>query len=620
MYLGISCALLVANGYLSARLAGLHSLWEKYIGTFILALAQMIVITLTLGMIPGWYRALPLTAATAIIFVLLLVICFRKGCLAKESYDSNDKSYIKSFVLVLAVTLPVWLWEFFNGVLLPPIYWDELYYHLFYPAVWARDGYIHFFDMSNTFVAGYPANLDLISGWTMVMTGTDVWAELTGLPFVFLGIAVLFAFCKRLDICPRNSFWAGLLFATTPLVIFHSKAAYIDLPVSVLFGSAIYFLFLYFREGRLNYLIIGAVTMGIIVGAKYSGPYMAIAGLIPIIYRGCITRKRLFRPSWIKIIAYYCIPVILLGSFFYIRNLILFGNPFYPMTLRIWGVTIFEGLYFTDAFNFTAPESSWVTLAKALIETEPLPLIDSFYAGFGPQLIVMAIPAFFLFLINDKQWRTPVIIIFIIPLFISIASLPAKYPRYLIHINLFLLPFIAWMFGKLPSWPGRILKALAVCCALYSVLIATPMYHVGVQDYEIAANSIWSVNQVSEGHFYKYITDFNEIKGGPLRMATGTTIQSYSLLGENWQNQIFYIQPTTEEEWIKEMLDKNIDLFICDFIGYDNPELKWIADNPEYFKLIYSSHPYYVYLVIPGDSEHQNFVDKLGAYQMEEHI
>ncbi len=619
MYLGISCAFLLINGYMLAILLSIRSLWEKYIATFILALSQLIIISLTIGIIPGGYKPLPLTLSTVLIFIILLIICIIKGSFKVRERNLHDKFYFKYYILVLGLTFPIWSWEFFNGILLPPIYWDELYYHLFYPGVWARDGYIHFFGNSNPFVAGYPANLDLITGWTMATTGNDVWAELIGLPFVLLGVAVVFAFCKSMEILPKHSFWAGLLFATTPLVIFHSKSAYIDLPVSVLFGASIYFLYLYAKGGREIYIIIGAIGMGILVGAKYSALYMVIVGILPIIYRWYITRKSIFKFNWEKVILYYGIPVVILGAFFYIRNIILFGNPFYPMKFEAFGVVIFDGIYTLNAFDFIASENSWVTLIKAIIETQEEVFLDSFYGGFGPQLILLAIPAIILFLIKEKEKRNLIIITIILPVLIIVAASPAKYPRYLIFLNLLFLPFFAWMLSKFSGIYRYLLQVVVILCIVYSVIIATPLYIPEIKRIDDAAESIWSLNQVNQ--LFDYIDTLNEIKGDSLLLTTGGLInQSYPLLGKEWQNDVIYIEPTSEKEWLRDILDSNIDVIIFHYNGIEVPEKEWVEKNNEYFQLIYTKNLFSVYLLIPGDIDHKEFIDNVNEYLLEEEL
>lgn len=584
-------------------------------GTAVLALAQMVLTSLTVGLLPGGYRPLPLLGANALVFIALFVWCLWTGRFSfRKGLAPEERPYVVAIAAVIGVTLPVWLWELLNGLLLPPVYWDELYYHLVAPAVWARDGQIHFFATGNPFVAGYPANFGLIPGWMMVMTGNDVWADLTGFPFVFLGLMVVIAYCRRLGVSPWHSFWAGLLFVTTPMVIFHSKAAYIDLPLSVVFGVASYFLYLYAADGRRRHLVTAALAMGLLVGAKYSGLYMAIAGLLPIFYSHFKT-SRFRRPRWLNTLACYFGPILLLGGFFYLRNIIMYGNPLHPMRLDILGVTVFAGKYLPGAFNFTAPENTWWTLAKSILETEPRPEMDSFYAGFGPQLLLLAIPAVIIFLVLERNRRGIIVTAWLIPLLITVATLPAMYPRYLIHISLFLLPFAAWLLDNLSRWWGRLLKFTAVTFAAYSVLIATPIYTVLPQHYQFAAQTVWAVNRAGLGAQYAYIVDLNEKRGGPLRIASSNLRMTYPLMGQRWQNEILYVKPTSEEQWLKGIVEAKADLFAIDatweVAREASQESEWVVRHPEQFRLLFTDTRVTVYLVIPGDSDHQDFVHKL---------
>ena len=319
-------------------------------------------------------------------------------------------------------------------------------------------------------------------------------------------------------------------------------------------------------------------------------------------------RFRINKPRWRMVMTIYFGPLILLGSFFYLRNIILFGSPFYPMELEVFGATVFPGLYKTDAFRFTL-ENSWLTLAQAILELEPLPRMDSFYAGLGPQLVLLAIPAVVAFLLSEKNRRGLIAVVWLLPLLVSVASLPAKYPRYLFHISIFLLPFAAWLLDNVSLWKGRFLKVIGAFCVLYSVFIAVPVYPAVPNDYEAGMQSVWSVDRMRMyGHFNK-LRELSSVKGGPLRIATGYLRMTYPLLGERWQNEVIYIKPTSEEEWIEGLTAADIDVFAIDDTLDFSAEAEWIARHPELF-VPYKTEPlYHVYLFVAGESgEHRSFI------------
>lgn len=596
MYLGLSLALLLGGGIVGARLLGLRSLWDRILAAAIIALAELVVLTLGIGLFPGGYRPLPLTLGAGVLLLLLVAVGLVTGRIAAPPLEPEDRSYLSAFLWVIILTLPVWLWILFSGLILPAVYWDELYYHLVAPAVWARAGQIHFFAMGNPFVTGYPVNLELPWGWAMVMTGNDVWADLGGLPFVFIGLAAVFTLCKRLGVAAGHTFWAGLLFVTTPMVIFHAKSSYIDLPMSVLFAIAAYFLHRYAREGDRIQLLLGGVTMGLMVGAKYSGPYMAIAGLLPILYyfRTAPIRKQ----TWAQAFFLYGLPIILLGGFWYGRNLILFQNPLHPMRLTVAGVTIFDGQYDPDAFTFTKPENGWVTLAKAIIDLEKYPHMDSYYTGFGPQLLLLAMPATALFLVKERRQRKLMLITWLLPLLISVAVLPARFPRYLMHLNLFLLPFAAWLLQDMGRWPARLVKAVAVSFAVYCALIAMPIYFVWPVNYHVGAETVWAAHRIGPGWQAEVLQELRQELGRPLRILAGTVRLNYPLLGERWENELLYVEPTDEATWLEGVRNSGADLLWSDGVVEEGVEAVWAEKHPELFTLHYTDGYIHVYRIL----------------------
>jgi len=599
VYLGLSLALLWGSGVLGARLLQLRSIWDRMLAAAALSLAEVVLLSLAIGLWSGGYRPLPLTVGTAAVFVVLLAASIRTGRIVTPPLEPEDRPYLKAMLLVILLTLPIWLWILFNGLVLPPVYWDELYYHLVAPAIWAREGQVHFFATSNPFVAGYPANLDMLWGWTMVMTGTDVWADLGGLPFVFMGLVAVLAFCRRLGLQARYAFWGGLLFVTTPVVIWHAKASYIDLPMAALFGVAAYFLYSFATEGSRRSLLPGAVTMGLMVGAKYSGPYLVVAGLLPILYYMWTALIR--RVSWVQAALWYGLPILLIGGFWYGKNLLQFGNPLHPMRLSVAGVTIFDGRYAPDAFTFTKPENSWVTLGKALLDTDPYPLMDSFYSGFGPQLLLLAIPATVLFLMKEKRRRWVIAIAWLLPLFLSVAVLPARYPRYVVHLNLFLLPFAVWLMEDMAKWPRRIVQVICISFVGYCVVIASPIYSVKPNAYPVSVNTIWAAHRVGPGSQAAKIQQLNDEAGRPLRLITGSLRLTYPLLGERWQNDLLYVEPTDEETWLANVKRSGADYAWYE-AGWDVlVEAPWVKRHPEVFEPVFTDGTIQIYRIHAGE-------------------
>lgn len=620
MYLGISLTLLFGSGWLAAKLLGLTSLWEKVMAATCFGLAATILISLTVGALPGGYRPLPLTAAAAILFISLLLAAILRRSLTPQVMTSEERTSLGAYVAAVAVAAPVWLWQWLSGLLLPPIYWDELYYHLTQAAIWAHAGQVTFRVCGNPFVIAYPAGFETVAGWSMAVTGTDIWADLLGFPFMFIGLAVIMAMAERLGVRPWNAFWAGLLWLFTPDVIFHAKSSYVDLPMSVVFGIAMYFLFR-FAEGRGGrFLFIAGTAMGLLVGAKYSGPYMALAGLLPIGWRLWVRRPalRLTNPAWWRVGLLYFGPMVLVGGFWYVRNIILFHNPVEPMRIPFLGSSLFSGYFRPDAFTYT-PESGWVTFLRALVEYDPDAWMDGYWIGLGPQLLSLGILPVLLFLGRRSADRVPFVWLWLLPMSITIAVLPAKYPRYMLDLSLFLLPFCGWLLETLGHWFTVVtVKVAAVVCIAYAVLVATPHYTLSPPDYDRSAQTPWSALTMSYGRSYSLsLGQWNGLKEGPLRIYLHPGVRlTYPALGPQWQNETYCFLPTTEAAWVEQVLAAGTDLVVIDTVdgpGVTKVERGWLEANPALFRRVHSDPITWVYLVLPGDPAHQSFVGRVTA-------
>jgi hypothetical protein len=162
------------------------------------------------------------------------------------------------------------------------------------------------------------------------------------LPTFLLGVCLFF-----LGRSFKLAAWLSMLFSLSviSLTVFHrwGNAVSIDVWVAVYVASTLTLL----KQARYTnwtYIWIG-VLWGMLLGSKY------LVGIYPVILFLGYGKEFLKQFSWKRALSFFT-PIIILGGFWYMRNYVLTGNPFYPLsTFGFQG----DGL-------FTHTPSVWQTL------------------------------------------------------------------------------------------------------------------------------------------------------------------------------------------------------------------------------------------------------------------
>ena len=159
----------------------------------------------------------------------------------------------------------------------------------------------------------------------------------------------------------------ALLFAMLPIVQYQSVSAYVDLYGTgfILAGMAI---FLYRNlpgEGPakakwyLYSVCFAGLAWGVAVGTKpVNYPYVALCclGAMAVIWH----ERHDSKASPVVLAAVLVAAMLVPSSFWFLRGLLATGNPFFPIEIKILGVTLFEG-YSVNVMTPGAPRLNWLT-------------------------------------------------------------------------------------------------------------------------------------------------------------------------------------------------------------------------------------------------------------------
>jgi hypothetical protein len=215
---------------------------------------------------------------------------------------------------------------------------DTLWYHMPFAARFVQDGSItalHYVD-SDPLTAFFPATSELIHSLGILLMGNDVLSPL--LNTLWLGLALLASWCigRPFGAAPLTLMGSAILFATPGLVGSQPGEAYDDAFGLALFLSSIALLVnsrnFSDRSVRVAW-VVAAASAGLALGTKWTfiGPVAALTVGVWFLVPG---KKRL--QSW----ALWLLALILVGGFWYGRNLVAVGNPLPPFHLKLGPISL----------------------------------------------------------------------------------------------------------------------------------------------------------------------------------------------------------------------------------------------------------------------------------------
>jgi hypothetical protein len=204
--------------------------------------------------------------------------------------------------------------------LAPPIKWDALVYHLDIPKRYLAAGSV-FISGDNPFL-GMPQIAEMMYTWAMALRGGPT-AAVFGWAVGVAALIGIIGFAGKL-FGPRVAWIAPAALLSGASLARSLGWAYVDMWL-VLFGlGMIVALEEFARTQKPSWLLCTGLLAGFGMLTKYSGMAILIAGLVSILG---------LMKSWkqaLKWMAYIAGPALAVASVWLIKNLIHFGNPFYP--------------------------------------------------------------------------------------------------------------------------------------------------------------------------------------------------------------------------------------------------------------------------------------------------
>jgi len=209
----------------------------------------------------------------------------------------------------------------------PPITRDALVHHLAIPKLWLLNG--GFYEIPWADYSYYPMYINLLY-LVCLCFENDIAPKFIHLLFGFSTGVLIYRYLRQ----KYDGNWGLLgmiIFITTPIVIWLSTSAYIDLGMTFFTTASILALVKWCDNEYkpFKWLLLSSVCMGIAVGSKYNALLaFLIVNLLVIFLYARNTEKQIASIKYGLIFAFIAA---LTASPWYLKNYFLTGNPFYPL-------------------------------------------------------------------------------------------------------------------------------------------------------------------------------------------------------------------------------------------------------------------------------------------------
>ncbi|KPK03057.1 MAG: hypothetical protein AMK71_00145 [Nitrospira bacterium SG8_35_4] len=607
------------------------SFCDRVIGAFVLGVSQIIVTELLLGALFQKLFAMPLFAANVIMSSGVLILSFtpyRKG--GAQSTSSKISLALKELrgvaadfwtllkndfflACIFCLTVISICWMIFLGYLFPSYTWDALWYHLPIVGYIMQDGAIR--DIANhsfinQWINMFPKNIELLFLWNIIFLDSDIIVDLTQLTFTIIGIVSVYSIAMKLGIQRNYALYASLLFFFTPIMVLQSTTNYVDVAIAVLFIIAVNFIIRNYRksqsgnraeggvkEQRVYALCLAGLATGILLGSKSSGPlFVGILSLVIMIQEltaragslkaVTMNQNSVLTKSLKLYVLYFLVPLLLLGSYWYMKNWIVNSNPVYPMQISVFGTTIFKGLY--KGIVEPPPEIinrlSYVTRPLYVwLENIQYYLYDSRLGGLGPIWFILFLPGIlFSILYSLAKKKYDFLLVSAIFIFTFLLYPRNWTPRYVI----FIVGFGALSFAFAVNTFGdrkNIIKTLALLLAVYAFIITnspciTPhqikkFIELPPGERTVAMQQPFNIDLHVRQEYGYWIWISNHVSKGDTLAYTFEPLFFSPLWNSSFSSRIAYLKGKSYNDWLDGLRKSDASYVL---IRTNSQEDKWI--------------------------------------------
>lgn len=561
----------------------------QFVAWWVLGFAQIIVSLLAAGvvlerLVPSVVLLLN-AGITAVAAILYYRIGDREKRLNIAWWSSLAREIVRSPAWLTLLLITAWAlgWSVYLIVLLPANDWDGLFYHLVSPAYWMQERQITITPFA-IWTNVYPQNAHLIYTWLVLFLRNDVIVDAGQFLFAIAGAAAVAGLTRSFGASRAGAAGAACLFITTPIVLAQLTANYVDTALASMFLAAFWFILRFIHSRHKGDLLLSGIAGGITLGIKSSAlACVGIAGLILFVW--CAWEyygKRMSVKQATVLHLLMVVPIVLLGSFWFIRTWLTYGNPLHPFRIDVLGHTLFPGQGTVHDWIMvpnTPPEllglSWWKQIWISWMQPVQPVVYSQHLGGFGLQWPVFMFPAVVLFTILAawKQRRT--FLLLCLPLILIFVTQPAAWwSRYTISFVALGVAAFVLLSEKLKRWPAYLLQG-----ALVAVVAVSVFYQHQVYSPELLQQAA-SLPREERSFGRLFNPDYAFIDKVPdgTRFAIKFGDFAYPFFGSRFQHSVYQLRMQAEHEFWEFLEEQRIDyVFTITGTPYD----EWAQARPQ---------------------------------------
>jgi hypothetical protein len=384
----LSNFLLIAGAWLLAGHGlGVVARIDRFLATGVIAFAWCVLGIEILGT-AGWISGGPILCVSGALFALGLITKQVKphGAIPTQGRAEAEAPWGASAIACAALALWPCVILFMQSLLMPvKVVSDAPIYHLYFAIRWWKAGRLFlvpapFGENAATY---FPANGDLCFTWLVASWGGETLAKVGQGPFLVVALVAAFGIARLLGAGRDSALIASCWFATvTPLLVFTFEANVDTIFVGAYLCSFYFFLRHQLGEGGIVAAALGGLAAGLALGTKPVG----LVFVAPLLMLWLVAA--LLRPGSRAGLLTSCLVALagatITSAFWFARNLIVTGNPLYPLEVGFLGRTLFPGCYDRAAMRhsiYYLPATDWRAL------------IDILMAVLDPRLALLWVPA-----------------------------------------------------------------------------------------------------------------------------------------------------------------------------------------------------------------------------------